>query len=281
MDDVTETEHRILVVDDEQNIRDLVSTALKFSSYVVESAADGVTALNKVGDFGPDLIVLDVNMPGFDGFEVLRRLRQAGDHTPVIFLTARDGTEDKLEGFSGGGDDYITKPFGLEELVARVGAVLKRSQPAVADGADDRLGYADLEMDEAGHRVTRAGEVLDLSPTEFRLLRYLLLNPERVLSKAQILEKLIWCVRWADSRLPPGVRTLLGILLALPIFIHVDGPNLQLGAPPARAGLITSLSRSGAAISKPAATALRPGSISQPVQDNSGGVVTTISWGPH
>ena len=188
---MSENQQRILVVDDEQNIRDLVSAALKFSDYEVDSAPDGVTALNKVGDFGPDLIVLDVNMLGFDGFEVLRRLRQSGDQTPVVFLTARDATDDKLAGFSGGGDDYITKPFGLEELVARVGAVLKRSAAPHDEAVDERLRYADLEMDEAGHRATRGGMTIEFSPTEFRLLRYLLLNPERVLSKTQILDH-VW-----------------------------------------------------------------------------------------
>ena len=191
-------QQRILVVDDEQNIRDLVATALTFSDYTVDSAADGVTALNRVGDFNPHLIVLDVNMPGFDGFEVLRRLRQAGDQTPVIFLTARDASEDKMSGFAGGGDDYLTKPFGLEELVARVRAVLKRANPPGQKPVDERLILADLWMDEAAHRVERAGKIVDLSPTEFRLLRYLLLNPERVLSKTQILEH-VWQYDWDGS----------------------------------------------------------------------------------
>ena len=188
-------QQRILVVDDEQNIRDLVAAALAFSDYTVDSAADGVTALNRVGDFNPHLIVLDVNMPGFDGFEVLRRLRQAGDQTPVIFLTARDASEDKMSGFAGGGDDYLTKPFGLEELVARVRAVLKRANPPGQKPVDERLILADLSMDEAAHRVERAGKIVDLSPTEFRLLRYLLLNPERVLSKTQSLEH-VWQYDW-------------------------------------------------------------------------------------
>ena len=191
-------QQRILVVDDEQNIRDLVAAALAFSDYTVDSAADGVTALNRVGDFNPHLIVLDVNMPGFDGFEVLRRPRQAGDQTPVIFLTARDASEDKMSGFAGGGDDYLTKPFGLEELVARVRAVLKRANPPGQKPVDERLILADLSMDEAAHRVERAGKIVDLSPTEFRLLRYLLLNPERVLSKTQILEH-VWQYDWDGS----------------------------------------------------------------------------------
>lgn len=186
---------RILVVDDEQNIRDLVTTALKFSGYDVADAADGVTALNRIGELNPHLVVLDVSMPGFDGFEVLRRLRQAGDETPVIFLTARDAAEDMMTGFEGGGDDYLTKPFGLDELVARVRAVLKRAYPTQADTGPARLTYADLMLDEAAHRVERGGQSIDLSPTEYRLLRYLILNPERVLSKGQILEH-VWQYDW-------------------------------------------------------------------------------------
>ncbi len=181
---------RVLVVDDEEYIRDLVSTALKFSGFEVGVAGDGVSALNEVGRFLPDLIVLDVTMPGFDGFEVCRRLRRDGDQTPVIFLTARDSAEDRLSGFTKGGDDYVTKPFSLEELVARVRAVLRRATVA-AEGEARRLEYAGLEMDEDSYRVTRDGRTINLSPTEFKLLRYLLLNTERVLSKSQILDH-VW-----------------------------------------------------------------------------------------
>ena len=180
----------VLVVDDEEYIRDLVRTALSFSGFEVAVAADGVTALNEVQRLQPDLIILDINMPGFDGFEVVRRLRDAGDPTPVIFLTARDSAEDKLSGFTKGGDDYVTKPFSLEELVARVEAVLRRTAPAEAE-AVSTITFADLEMDEKAHRVQRSGEPLDLAPTEFNLLRYFMLNPESVLSKQQILDH-VW-----------------------------------------------------------------------------------------
>ncbi len=183
-------EGRVLVVDDEEYIRDLVSTALKFSGFEVRMAGDGVTALNEVGRFLPDLIILDVTMPGFDGFEVVRRLRRDGDDTPVIFLTARDSVEDRVSGFTKGGDDYVTKPFSLEELVARVRAVLRRGS-GLPEERLRRLAYEDLEMDEDSYRVTRGGTTVELSPTEFKLLRYLLLNAERVLSKSQILDH-VW-----------------------------------------------------------------------------------------
>ncbi len=183
------SEGRVLVVDDEEYIRELVSTALRFSGFDVEAAEDGLSALRKVGEFKPELLVLDVSMPGLDGLEVCRRLREGGDTTPVVFLTARDSEEDKLAGFTQGGDDYVTKPFSLDELVARIRAVLRR---AGATEAERRvLAYADIEMDEDAHRVTRAGERIELSPTEYKLLRYLLLNAEQVLSKAQILEH-VW-----------------------------------------------------------------------------------------
>jgi two-component system OmpR family response regulator len=180
----------VLVVDDEEYIRDLVRTALTFSGFEVAVAADGVSALNDVQRLQPDLVILDVNMPGFDGFEVVRRLRDAGDSTPVIFLTARDSAEDKLSCFTKGGDDYVTKPFSLEELVARVEAVLRRTAPA-EEKTVLALTFADLEMDEKAHRVQRSGKPLDLAPTEFNLLRYFMLNPEQVLSKQQILDH-VW-----------------------------------------------------------------------------------------
>jgi two-component system OmpR family response regulator len=180
----------VLVVDDEEYIRDLVRTALSFSGFEVAVAGDGITALNDVQRLRPDLVILDVNMPGFDGFEVVRRLRDAGDATPVIFLTARDSAEDKLSGFTKGGDDYVTKPFSLEELVARVEAVLRRAAPAEPEETQT-LGYGDLEMDEKAHRVSRGGRPLHLAPTEFNLLRYFMVNPEQVLSKQQILDH-VW-----------------------------------------------------------------------------------------
>ncbi|MET0726766.1 MAG: response regulator transcription factor [Acidimicrobiales bacterium] len=183
------TGQRILVADDEEYTRDLLSTALRFVGFDVAVAVDGIDALSKVASTRPELIVLDVMMPGHDGFEVVRRLRADGVGTPVIFLTARDTTEDKLAGFTKGGDDYVTKPFSLEEVVARVRAVLHRTGGASAPATRHR--YADLVLDEDAHRVWRAEQPVALSPTEFNLLRYLLLNAERVLSKSQILDH-VW-----------------------------------------------------------------------------------------
>ena len=180
---------RVLVVDDEEYITDLLGTALRFVGFEVATADNGNDALRQLGDFGPDLVVLDVMMPGPDGLEVCRRMRADGDATPVIFLTARDAAADRVAGFSRGGDDYVTKPFGLEELIARVTAVLRRS--GTVDATPNRHQFADLVMDEDEHRVWRGGRSLDLSPTEFRLLRYLMLNAKRVVSKGQILDH-VW-----------------------------------------------------------------------------------------
>lgn len=180
---------RILVVDDEDYITDLLGTALRFTGFEVRTADNGNDALRAVGDFGPDLVVLDVMMPGPDGFEVCRRMREDGDATPIIFLTARDAAADRVAGFLGGGDDYVPKPFGLEEVIARVHAVLRRAGAAAAEPR--QLAHAGLVMDEDAHRVTRDGDPVDLSPTEFRLLRYLLLNAGHVVSKGQILDH-VW-----------------------------------------------------------------------------------------
>jgi two-component system OmpR family response regulator len=179
----------VLVVDDEQYIRDLVASSLRLAGFTARAVSDGSQALAALEQDAPDLVILDVRLPGMDGFEVCRTVRAAGSDVPVIFLTARDTPEDRLSGFTKGGDDYVTKPFSLEELIARVRAVLRRSQPADARGGT--LAYADLVLDEEAMRVSRAGEPIRLSPTEFKLLRYLLLNPERVLSKAQILDH-VW-----------------------------------------------------------------------------------------
>lgn len=188
---------RVLVVDDEASITELLNAALRFVGYDVQTAASGHAALSTAAAFMPNLIVLDVMLPDFDGFEVLRRLRAGGDQTPVIFLTARDDHDDKIRGFTHGGDDYVTKPFSLEELVARVRAVMRRTTTR-AEMPDNRLRYADLEMDEDGRRVWRGGEIVHLSPTEFRLLRYLLLNADRVLSKYQILDH-VWQYDYAGD----------------------------------------------------------------------------------
>jgi len=183
-------EARLLVVDDEPNIVDLLATSLRFAGFEVATARNGSEALRVAPDFRPDLLVLDVMMPGIDGFSVVRRLRQDGMSVPVVFLTARDATEDKVTGLTLGGDDYVTKPFSLEEVVARIRAVLRRFR-ATEQPTSTRLAFADIEMDEDTHEVWKAGKLIALSPTEFKLLRYFLQNAGRVLSKAQILDH-VW-----------------------------------------------------------------------------------------
>jgi two-component system OmpR family response regulator len=181
--------NRVLVVDDEPNIVDVVSMALRFHGYGVETAGTGADALAAVTAFRPDLIVLDVMLPDMEGFEVARRLGAERAGTPIIFLTARDAPEDKLRGLTTGGDDYVTKPFSLEELLARVRNVLRRSGRAEPESS--RLTFEDLELDEDTREVSRAGELVELTATEYRLLRYLMLNPRRVLTRAQILDH-VW-----------------------------------------------------------------------------------------
>ena len=184
-----EPEIRVLVVDDQESITDLVATALRYEGFRVAVAATGRDAVNAVGTFRPHLVILDVMLPDFDGFEVQRRLNNERLDMPVLFLTARDATEDKVRGLTMGADDYVTKPFSLEELIARVRAVLRRAQGRSRDTG--RLAFADLEMDEDTREVWRAGRPVRLTTTEFNLLRYLLLNARRVLSKAQILDH-VW-----------------------------------------------------------------------------------------
>jgi two-component system OmpR family response regulator len=179
---------RVLVTDDEDNIRFLLDAALRHFGFDVYLAASGREALGAVAETKPDLIVLDVMLPDLDGFEVCRRLRSDGVRVPVLFLTARDGTEDKVRGLTLGGDDYVTKPFSLEEVVARVRAILRR---ASGDTPTSVLRFADLEMDEDAHVVRRANTAVDLSPTEYKLLRYLLVNSGRVVTRAQILDH-VW-----------------------------------------------------------------------------------------
>ena len=182
---------RVLVVDDEAPIIELLSTALRYMGYEVTTARNGSAALESASRTPPDVVVLDVMLPDIDGFEVCRRLRADGDFVPVIFLTARDAEDDRVTGFIRGGDDYVTKPFSLEELTLRIGALLRRTRGASEAADSQRLRYRDLEMDEDRHQVWRAGDEVRLSPTEFRLLRFLLLNAERVLSKQQILDH-VW-----------------------------------------------------------------------------------------
>jgi two-component system, OmpR family, response regulator len=181
---------RILVVDDEPNITDLVGTALRYEGFDVEVAATGRSALVKGQTFRPELMVLDVMLPDLDGFDVVRRLRNERLPVSVVFLTARDGTEDKVNGLTLGGDDYVTKPFSIEELVARIRAVLRRTRGTDVGGSP-RLTFADLEMDEDTREVWRGEARVELTATEFKLLRYLLLNARRVLSKSQILDH-VW-----------------------------------------------------------------------------------------
>ena len=182
-------EHRILVVDDEPNIVEVVSMALRYQGFEVASAADGQQALAEVSAFRPQLILLDVMMPDMDGFEVAERLGAQRADIPIIFLTARDATPDKVRGLTAGGDDYVTKPFSLEELVARIRTILRRTGVAEPEGR--RLVFDDVEMDEDTREVTRAGNPIELTATEYRLLRFFLLHPRNVLSRAQLLDN-VW-----------------------------------------------------------------------------------------
>ena len=184
-------QQRILVVDDEPAITDLVALALKYEGFAVSTAATARGARDAVLDTRPALVVLDVGLPDDDGFSVVQRLRGDGLEVPVIFLTARDTVEEKVRGLTVGGDDYVTKPFSIEELVARIRVVLRRHSPSGRMAAQSRRVVADLELDEETHEVFRGGEPIDLTNTEFRLLRYLMSNARRVLTRAQILDH-VW-----------------------------------------------------------------------------------------
>ncbi len=185
----TAPEARLLVVEDEPNIRELLATSLRFAGFEVHVAADGATALAQAAEHDPDLVVLDVMLPDMDGFTVTRKLRGSGRLLPIVFVTARDSLEDKIKGLTVGGDDYVTKPFSLEEVVARIRAVLRRTRGEQDDHAT--LRFHDVELDEDTHEVRRGKRLIEVSPTEFKLLRYLMLNPNRVLSKSQILDH-VW-----------------------------------------------------------------------------------------
>ena len=180
---------RVLVVDDEPNIVDVIGMALRFQGFTVDSAASGREAIAKVGEFKPHLMVLDVMLGDMEGFDVAQRLGAGPSRVPIIFLTAKDATEDKIRGLTVGGDDYMTKPFSLEELIARIRSILRRA--GLSEPASGRLVFEDLELDEDAHEVTRAGTFVELTATEYRLLRYFLLNPRRVLTRAQLLEH-VW-----------------------------------------------------------------------------------------
>jgi len=183
------TGQRVLVVDDEPNLAEVVTMALRFQGFEVQTAASGREALAAVHRFKPHLMVLDVMLPDMEGFEVAARLGAQRAGVPIIFLTARDATEDKVRGLSGGGDDYMTKPFSLEELVARIRTILRRTGQAAPESS--RLVFEDLELDEESREVTRAGALIELTATEYRLLRYLMLNPRRVMTRAQLLDH-VW-----------------------------------------------------------------------------------------
>ena len=187
----TTVKSRVLVVDDEQSISDLVSTSLRFIGFDVRTAATGQEALRVAEEFKPQAMVLDVMLPDLNGFEVCEKLRNEGQDVGVLFLTAKDAIEDKVYGLTRGGDDYMTKPFSLEELVARLKALLRRTGVIETQVDEEKIRFADLELDEATHEVRRAGDLIELSPTEFILLRYLMINADRVVSKAQILDH-VW-----------------------------------------------------------------------------------------
>jgi two-component system, OmpR family, response regulator len=221
--------HRVFVVDDEPNIVDVITMALRFQGFEVESAGTGTAALSAVTTFRPDLIVLDVMLPDMEGFDVAQRLGAQRSRVPVIFLTARDATDDKIRGLTLGGDDYMTKPFSLEELVARIRTVLRRA--GLAEPESSRLTFEDVELDEDAREVTRSGAPVDLTATEYRLLRYLLLNPRRVLTRAQLLEH-VWDYDFGgdarvletyvsylrkklDAHGPPLIQTVRGVGYAL------------------------------------------------------------------
>ena len=222
---------RVLVVDDERYLADLVATALRYEGFETEVAGSGHEAVSRVATFTPDLIVLDVMLPDGSGIDICRKLRVDGCQASVVFLTARDATEDKIAGLTVGGDDYVTKPFSLEELIARVRAVLRRTRP---DSRGAKLSFADLEIDEDAYEVRRHGELVELTPTEFKLLRYLVTHAGKVLSKRQILDH-VWeydfggnngvvqtyisyLRRKVDAYNPPLIHTIprIGYVLRLP-----------------------------------------------------------------
>lgn len=182
---------RVLVVDDEQMLTDLLSMALRMEGWQVHTAASGFEALQAVREHSPDALVLDVMMPDLDGLSVLQRLRQSGNDVPVLFLTAKDAVADRISGLTAGGDDYVTKPFSLEEVVARLRGLMRRAGSATTAGADPVLRVGDLSLNEDSHEVRRGDQDIELTATEFELLRFLMRNPRRVLSKAQILDR-VW-----------------------------------------------------------------------------------------
>jgi two-component system OmpR family response regulator len=225
----TEDSYRVLVVDDEPNIVDVIAMALRYQGFEVAAAGTGTDALAQVRTFRPHLMVLDVMLPDMEGFDVAQRLGSQRADVPIIFLTARDSTEDKIRGLTTGGDDYVTKPFSLEELVARIRTILRRT--GIAKPESGRLTFEDLELDEDTMEVTRGGNLIQLTATEYRLLRYLMLNPRRVMTRAQLLDH-VWDYDFGgdgrvletyvsylrkklDAHGPPLIQTVRGVGYAL------------------------------------------------------------------
>lgn len=216
-------EAKILVVDDEPTIRELLSASLRFAGFDVATAQNGTEAMRVERDFLADIVVLDIMLPDMDGFEVLTHLREREPHLPVLFLTAKDDVHDRVHGLEVGADDYVTKPFSLEEVVARIHAILRRTSPDVADV--EVLRYHDLEMDEDSYEVRRAGREVDLSPTEYKLLRYLLINAERVVSKIQILDH-VWDYNWeGEASIVESYISYLRRKIDSPEALGIDDPT--------------------------------------------------------
>lgn len=182
---------RVLVVDDEAMLTDLLSMALRMEGWDVRTAGSGYDALAMTREFEPDALVLDIMMPDLDGMSVLQRLRHSGNNVPVLFLTAKDAVADRVAGLTAGGDDYVTKPFSLEEVVARLRGLMRRAGTGITDGDDPILRVGDLTLNEDSHEVQRGDDEIDLTATEFELLRFLMRNQRRVVSKAQILDR-VW-----------------------------------------------------------------------------------------
>src|SRR4051812_8876562 len=226
-----ESPARALAVDDEPNIAELVAMALRYAGFDVRTAATGRGAITAVEDFRPHVLILDIMLPDIDGFEVARRLRAGGVDTPIVFLTARDTTEDKVRGLTLGGDDYVTKPFSVEELIARVRTILRR---AGVGPRESGLAFEDLELDEETREVSRGGRLIELTDTEFRLLRYLMLYPRRALTRGQILDH-VWQYDFGgDGR---GLETSISYLRkkvdrdAPPLIHTIRGVGYSLRAP--------------------------------------------------
>lgn len=224
---MSDSKTRVLIVDDEPNIVELLNVSLKFQGFEVATAQSGLEALEVARDFKPEAFILDVMMPGMDGYELLPKLRAEGFDGPVLYLTAKDAVEHRIHGLTIGADDYVTKPFSLEEVITRLRVILRRGKVSDDTGNHSTLTYADLTLNDDTHEVTKGGEVVELSPTEFNLLRYLMLNAEVVLSKAKILDN-VWHYdfggdgnvvesyisylrRKIDTKEPPLIQTVRGV----------------------------------------------------------------------